>query len=233
MKVQFIIVGWHYNQPDFYDGLKQLNDNKHDGIEVDVFWSCHNEPPQPIKDNFKYKVFPNEGLEDGAYQQAINYLDLDDDTILFMMHDDLIIKKWNFIPICIQGLEKHKMIGNGINYPTTLTPTEQYLKHVKDECKHLFDRELHMKTIRESFMCMKYSDLKEIGEFEVIWETPDMSSGKPNIGGMGNTQQALLSYKLVRVFGNDNIVYLGNRYLDSEFIYEQARGKMDSNNPMS
>mgnify|MGYP003673484813 CR=1 FL=1 len=27
MKIQFIIVGWHYHQHEFYEGFKELNDN--------------------------------------------------------------------------------------------------------------------------------------------------------------------------------------------------------------
>ena len=59
MKIQFIIVGWHYNQDEFYDGL---NDLKNENEFIDVFWTCHKEPTQLVKDNFKYKVFENEGM---------------------------------------------------------------------------------------------------------------------------------------------------------------------------
>ena len=51
MKIQFIICGWHMNQDTLIDGLLQLE--KENSV-IDVFWSCHKEPPQRIKDNFKW-----------------------------------------------------------------------------------------------------------------------------------------------------------------------------------
>ena len=80
MKIQFIIVGWHYNQKEYYEGLKYLNDNND---LIDVFWCCHQEPNEFVKNNFDYKVYPNEGLEWGAYQQSVDHLQPADDTILF------------------------------------------------------------------------------------------------------------------------------------------------------
>ena len=91
MKVQFIIVGWHYHQTEFYEGLKELNDNNEN---INVFWSCHKEPTKFIKNNFEYKLFPNVGEEFIAYQQAVEYLNLEDDTVCFFIHDDVIIKKF-------------------------------------------------------------------------------------------------------------------------------------------
>ena len=102
MKIQFIIVGWHFdNFPDFIDQLIDLNKNNE---VIDIFYSCHKEPIDKIKENFNYKVFPNLGLEDGAYQQALDYLDLSNDVILFLMHDDLVVKDWSFIKLCLKGL---------------------------------------------------------------------------------------------------------------------------------
>ena len=236
MRIQFIIVGWHYNQDELIDGLIDLQDKNE---MIDIFWSCHNEPPQKIKDNFKFQVFPNEGLEDGAYQQALDALELDDYTILFMMHDDLVIKNWEFIHLCINMLDRYKVVGNGINYPLTLNPNDmagdkKYIDYVKDECKHIFDEKLFIKTVRESFMCMRYIDLKKCGEFEVVWETPQPDeNGNYAIGGIGNVQQSLLGYKFTKVLGIDNIGYMGDRYLDSQYIYELARGSVDPKNPMS
>ena len=47
MKIQFIVVGWHYHQQEFYEGLKELEDTNE---EISVFWSCHKEPIKYIKD---------------------------------------------------------------------------------------------------------------------------------------------------------------------------------------
>lgn len=230
MKLQFIIVGWHFDEyPDFVDGLIELR--RHNDM-IDIFWSCHREPSDKVKNNFEYKVFPNLGLEDGAYQQALDYLDIDDNTILFLMHDDLVVKDWNFINVCIQSLiAGYKIVGNGMNYPLHLDPnevkrgTDRYIDFVKDECKHIFDQKLFCYTIRESFMCIKRGDLRAIGDFEVIWEDP--AAKGEGIGGIGNTQQSLLGYKLTKVFGIDKITYLSNTYQDSEYLFECARGTME------
>lgn len=229
MKIQFIIVGWHFDDfPEYVDQLIQLNA---DNDMIDIFWSCHKEPSDKVKENFDYKIFDNLGLEDGAYQQALDHLDLDDDIILFLMHDDLVIKDWNFINVCIERLNQgFKVVGNGINYPLQLNPNDvkrgkRYIDFVKDECKHLFDTHLFCYTIRESFMCIKRGDLRQIGDFEVIWENPSDKGEGP--GGIGNTQQSLLGYKLTKVFGKDKITYLSNTYQDSEYLFECARGTMD------
>ena len=56
MKIQFIIVGWHFEAfPEFIDGLIELQNNNSE--HIDIFWSCHKEPSQRIKDHFQYKVF--------------------------------------------------------------------------------------------------------------------------------------------------------------------------------
>ena len=58
--IQFIIVGWHFeNFPDFISSLLEIKNNNPEVVKV--FWSCHKEPSQRIKDNFDYKVFPNLG----------------------------------------------------------------------------------------------------------------------------------------------------------------------------
>ena len=229
MKLQFIIVGWHFDAfPDFIDQLIDLNKNND---IINIFWSCHKEPTNKVKENFDYKVFPNLGLEDGAYQQALDYLDISDDTVLFLMHDDLIVKDWSFINICLDALNKgYKVIGNGINYPLQLDPNEikrekKYIDFVKDECKHIFDTPLYCLTIRESFMCIKRGDLRKIGDFEVIWEDPSAKGEGP--GGIGNTQQSLLGYKLTKVLGKNKITYLSDTYQDSKYLFECARGTME------
>ncbi len=233
MKIQFIIVGWHFDAfPEFIDGLiqlKKLNPN------VNIFWTCHREPSQIIKDNFDFKVFPNLGLEDGAYQQALDFLHLHDDTVLFLMHDDLIVKDWGFIPVCLNLLkERYAFIGNGINYGTSLNPVDipngrdkRFIDYVKPEAKHLFGKAENIHTVRESFICTIYGYLKSIFEFEVIWEEPVADKdGKFHIGGIGNLQQTLLGYKMSKVYPG-RITYLSSTYQDSEYLYECARGKTE------
>lgn len=232
MKIQFIVVGWHFdNFPELIEGLKQLNESND---MIDVFWTCHKEPSESVKQNFSYKVFANEGLEDGAYQQALDYLNLDDETILFLIHDDLVIKDWNFINLCLQYLEQDiAFVGNGMNYAAVFDPNEIVrgkiaLEWVKPESKYLFKSKDQVLTLRESFICTTRKYLKQIHDFEVIWEEPvPDENGKFHIGGIGNLQQTMLGYKITKVFGPSKIAYLSNTYQDSNFLYECARGKMD------
>ena len=77
-------------------------------------------------------------------------------------------------------------------------------------------------------MCIKRGDLRKIGDFEVIWEEPiPDEEGKYHIGGIGNTQQSLLGYKLTKVFGKEKFAYLSNNYQDSNYLFECARGKIN------
>lgn len=227
--IQFIVVGWHFdNFPELIDGLIELKNNN---TYIDIFWTCHKEPSERVKQNFSYKVFPNLGLEDGAYQQALDYLKIPDEDILFLMHDDIVVKDWEFINICLEHLQNGAaFIGNGMNYPANFNPQEvvrgkKCIDWVKDEAKHLFDKHENVLTIRESFICTTRKYLRDIYEFEVIWEEPQPdANGKFHIGGIGNLQQSMLGYKMCKVFGYDKIKYLSDTYQDSEYLYECARG---------
>ena len=182
--IRFIVCGWHMNQPTLIEGLAELQkDNPND---VHVFWSCHREPTDFIKENFDYKVFFNGGEEYGAYEQAINYLDIFNNDVCFFMHDDLVIKDWEFVHVCVNDIHEKppytiKVIGNGVNY---LIENYDYNKvidvgikeefdgmravdYVKPENRHLFNKPIKkLYTVRPSFMCMLYSTVKEIGGFE-------------------------------------------------------------------
>ena len=93
MKIQFIICGWHMNRKSLIDGLYELQKQNKD--TVGVFWSCHREPTDEIKQKFNHKLFFNGGEEYGAYQQGVEHLNLDDDTICFFLHDDLVLKSFD------------------------------------------------------------------------------------------------------------------------------------------
>ena len=249
MKIQFIIVGWYYSFNEIIDGLIELKDNNE---SVDVYWTCHNEPSDFVKQNFEYGVFDNIGDEYGAYQQALDSLDLDDDTYIFFMHDDMIIKDWAFINECISLLDSgYKSIGNCREYDLVCDPFREGTcglmpgpmnEYVGEKNKHIYDRPLAIKKVRGSFMAMKYSDVKYLGEFDPPLELmvgpktredgTTYFEGDTGRGGYGNILMELFSYKICRVFGNESITYLSNRYLDSDFMYECGRGKVDPNHPM-
>ena len=183
MKIQFVVVGWYYNQDTLQEGLKSLNDNND---EINVFYSCHKEPTQYIKDNFDWKLFPNLGEEIVAYQQALEYLEennqIDSDTYCFFMNDDIAVKDWDFIEKCIEKLQQgYKVVGNGHNpgfrgyNPLVTIPigiTEEFdgkqsIDYAKDENRHFFEGPpLEMNMARGSFLSMQYSTLEAIGGFE-------------------------------------------------------------------
>tara|TARA_R100000315_G_scaffold59360_1_gene35096 strand:- start:646 stop:1368 length:723 start_codon:yes stop_codon:yes gene_type:complete len=240
MKIRFIISGWHYNRIDeFYDGLLQL---EKDNDFIKVFWACHAEPTEYVKSNFDYKYFPKIGLSDTKYQQALDYLGVEDDEIVFFMHDDIVIKNWEFIGKSIEFLNQgYKVVGNGLNYPDPFNPfvepidkwkhiknykipnwmkNKKYIDFVKEENKHIFDNQQVSSTVKLAFMCMKRGDLRKVGDFEPTYEYVD----KP-IGPAGNITQSLLGYKLTKIFGTDKFAYLSNDYSDSDYIYECLRGK--------
>ena len=123
MKIKFIVLGWYYDKyQDLIDGLVELK--KENAKDFDVFYSCHKEPIDIIKENFEWKLFENKGLEWGGYQQAYKHLNFNDDDILFFINDDLDIKDWEFINICINKLSSYKVIGNGLNYGFNMNPQE-------------------------------------------------------------------------------------------------------------
>ena len=230
--IQFIVVGWHFDAyPELIEELTVLKDSNPDAIRV--FWSCHKEPCDLVKDNFEYKVFPNLGLEDGAYQQALDYLDLPDSTTLFLMHDDIVVKDWNFINICLSRLQQgYAFIGNGINYPEYLSPTKIYdekyfprtpLDVCRPETRHFFEKEGLAYTFRESFICTTRGYLRNIYDFEVVWETP---GPEMPIGPMGNMQQSMLGWKITQYYGPSRMTYLSETYMDSEWLQECERGKI-------
>lgn len=259
MKIQFIIAGWHMNQPSLIDGLHELEQNND---TIDVFWACHREPTDEIKSKFKYQLFFNGAEECGAYQQALDYLNLEDNVVIFFLHDDIIVKDWSFINICIDRLNSgYRVVGNGMDYPdnfnpfktTTLGITEefdgaQYKDYVKPECQSLFDTHVTILKVRPSFIAIMSQDIKAIGGFEPRIEAyvPPLTKkdewcevdqphyrGTGGIGSFGNLFPALTCYKMNKIFGTNAFTYLSNTYVDSEYLYECQRGDISEIHPMS
>ena len=254
--IRFIICGWHMNQPSLINGLHDLM--KLNSDDVHVFWACHREPTEEIREKFDHKVFFNGGEEYGAYEQAVNYLDIDDDDICFFLHDDLVLKSFDFIPLVVEGLQDLNVIGNGANYPEPSYDINEVIEvgikeefdgvtrkdYVKEENQHLFDKIiLDMNTIRPSFLAMRYSDVKKMGGFEPrhdAYEYPRKNKegvyvyrGNKGMSTWGNEFPQLNNYKFNKVFGGDKIGYLSKTYLDSPFVYECARGKVVSDHPIT
>ena len=249
MKIQFIICGWWYdefdgkkNLTDFIDGLIDL---QKENEFIDVFWACHKEPTTLVKKNFKYKVFENVGLEWGAYNKAFDYLSLGDDTIIFCIQDDIVVKDWSFINICVEHINQGiKIIGNGFNYPMNFQPqaearlsywlktNDKWIDYVRDENKHMFDIDLQALSIRGSFMCTRYDWIKQINGFEYV--NKPLSYGKKDDGTefiltdpYGNTSLYMNAYKFTKYFGVEKMKWLSNEYRKSNYIIECGRGNVD------
>lgn len=241
------------NQDTVLNGFNTLQEYNPDSIQV--FWSCHKEPTDFIKENFDYKVFPNGGEEYGAYEQAINYLDIDDEDICFFMHDDLVIKDFSFIKIIIHMINKEgfKICGNGANYLVQgynhnkvidVGIKEEFdgmraVDYVKEENKHIFDKPIEqLISVRPSFLAMKYKTVKEIGGFEprydayvaadlVNEETGEYGyRGGKGLSSWGNEFPNLNNYKYNRLFDYNQIGFLSEKYLHSFWIHECARGNV-------
>ena len=245
-KIQFIISGFYFDKHSDGEYLKSLKYLEDENDNISVFWSCHAEPPKSIKDSGNFILNQNIGFEWGAYKKALDHLiyQIEDDTILFLMHDDLLIKDWSFINICLQMLESGvKVIGNGANYSMNLNPFEEarlsyWLKtkdrlidYVDEQNKHFYNETLLAKSVRGSFICTKLNYLNEVGGLEYVKKgSPGIDTSLPDVDGVvgngryqsfGNTSLYLNAYKFTKIFGPDKIKYLSPYYCVSDYIIER------------
>ena len=247
-KIQVIICGWYFDefdgktgQTDYIDGWKHINDSNE---FIDVFWACHKIPPPIISDNFSCKIFPNVGLEWGAYNQSFEYLKLDSETIVFCIQDDIVVKNWDFITTVVDKLcGSTKVIGNGPAYPWDFDPKEEarlsywlktndtWIDYVREENKHIYDQRLLTFGVRGSFLAMKYKDIEDIGGFDYV-DKPLRKGVKDDgtefwlIDPFGNTSMYLNSYKFTKFFGQHGIKYFSKEYRKSPFMIECGRGQV-------
>ena len=69
------------------------------------------------------------------------------------MHDDIVVKDWSFINVCLQHLQNgFTFIGNGMNYPAQFDPQ----KLVKDK---KIVAQFFKKLLRFVFILFLYSKL--------------------------------------------------------------------------
>tara|TARA_Y100000034_G_scaffold96411_1_gene117384 strand:- start:149 stop:919 length:771 start_codon:yes stop_codon:yes gene_type:complete len=244
MKIQFIIAGFYFDKYSKGEYLKDLKYIDDENENISVFWSCHNEPPQSIKDDGNFILSENVGLEWGAYRKALDYLKLEDNTILFLMHDDLLIKDWSFVEKCIEMLDSGvKIIGNGANYPMTLDPhskarlsywlktNDKWVDYTDENNKYFYDETLDIKSIRGSFICTKMGYLNGIGSLDYVKKgSPGIDTTVPDVDGVvgnarlesfGNTSLYLNAYKFTKIFGIDKIKYLSPYYCVSDYMVER------------
>ena len=73
-KIQFIISGFYfdkYSNGEYLKSLKYLSD---ENDNISVFWSCHAEPPQSIKDEGNF-ILKSHGV--GKYGRVLGELFID------------------------------------------------------------------------------------------------------------------------------------------------------------
>ena len=246
MKIQFIVCGWWYdewdgkkNQTEFIDALYEL---KEENKALDVMWTCHKPPPKIITEKFDYKEYENIGLEWGAYDKVLNDMDLDDDTFLFFIQDDMVIHDWSFINVCITHFHQYpttKIIGNGWNYPWEIDPLEEarlsyWLKtndtwkdYAKPENQHLFKEKLNCWSMRGSFFASKMGYIREVGGFDYVnYPLITMPDGSDSRDPNGNTSEYLNGYKFTKVFGQRGMKYLSDQYRFSMYMTECGAGQV-------
>ena len=249
MKKQVIVCGWYFDnfddkegQTDYIEGLIELNKRS----DVDVFYACHNDPPEVIQTNFRYELYPNIGLEWGAYNKAWQSLkeELDPDTHLLFIQDDIVVHDWIFVDIVSAALEQGAgVIGNGPAYPWNFDPTAEarlsfwlktkdtWVDYVREENKHLYDRLQLTYGVRGSFVSLKYSDMERINGFDYV-DKPMQEGVKEDgrkfalIDPFGNTSMYMNGYKFGRILGDGKIKYLSNEYRKSKWMLECGRGQI-------
>lgn len=247
MKKQVIVCGWYFDkfdgkedQTEYIEGLIKLNKRE----DVDVFYACHNDPPEIIESNFRYERYENIGLEWGAYDKAWNTLkeELDSDTHLLFIQDDILVNDWTFVDIVSAALSQGAaVVGNGPAYPWNFDPltearlsywlktNDTWVDYVKEENKHIYDKQQVTFGVRGSFVSLKYNDMVAINGFDYINKPMEMGIKEDGtkfmlIDPFGNTSMYLNGYKFGRVLGNDKIKYLGDHYRKSKWMIECGRG---------
>jgi len=247
---KIIVCGWWFdkfdnqeNQTDFIEQLKFINDNNEN---IEVFWACHKEPIDLVKDNFNWKLYENVGLEWGVYNKAFNDLEFEDDDFVFCIQDDMVIKDWGFIEICQEHLinDEIKIIGNGFNYPYNMNPSEEarlsywlktndrWVDYVRPENQHMFKETIQCLSIRGSFLATRWKHIKLINGFEYV--NAPLSNGVKEDGTefvlidpFGNTSLYLNAYKFTKYFGPNSFKWLSNTYRKSKWMTECGRGNVD------
>ena len=249
-KIQIIICGWWFdefdnqkNQTTFIESLKWINDSNDN---INIFWACHKDPIKLVKDNFEWELYENVGLEWGAYDKAFNTLNLEDDTFVFCIQDDMLIKDWGFINVCVDYLkdDKIKIIGNGFNYPYNMNPNEEarlsywlktnnrWVDYVKPENQHMFDISVNCLSIRGSFLVTRYKHIKSINGFEYVNKPLEEGIKEDGtkfllIDPFGNTSLYLNAYKFSKYFGKEGFKWLSNTYRKSKWMVECGRGNIN------
>ena len=112
MNYYLIIAGWYFKEYEkFYESISHLKNN--------IIVASHKEIPSFIKNNFETNQFDNYGGVPSLYNKVWNLnkkMLLKSEFIIFM-HDDTIVKNFDFIKEFKKRLEKFHCIGNSQEKP--------------------------------------------------------------------------------------------------------------------
>jgi hypothetical protein len=215
-RVCFCVTGWHFHE-NVYTGLVSIPDTT-------LFVISHKQPqevPTFVKDLVlpsHLLFYPNRGYDWGCYQQFIESQKwLDFDVVVFL-HDDLIIKSLEFLPLVIDKLAKGKVVGNGRNGTKTNWPQTHIFSYAHAIWKPPSWDFTH-ETVRGSFFAIRSQSLQKIGSFEVLWD----HHGWFGVGA-GNWSLRATCGKMQHVLGADAFQFLTDDYLVSPYIEELERG---------
>ena len=110
MKIQFIVVGWYYNQDSLHNGLKELNENNDN---INVFYSCHKEPTQfmqPIEQPKEIKLDGMRTLDMTDHKEMNSLIEsLQQVKPYVAKHKEIVTDIKSLVPD-----DCRKAIGNGI-----------------------------------------------------------------------------------------------------------------------
>lgn len=213
----FCITGWHFPEA-FFQRIAEISG-------VDYYVISHqdrkNVPGYVIDLVGEERVLfrPNIGYDWGCYQQFLKTGLWRDYRALFFMHDDIEIHDTGFVPVTLELLEKHAVIGNGVG-PGSVSYTgvnKHPYAYAHSRWKPDSFTFSHY-TVRGSYFATTREVLEALGNFEVYWDPFAL-----NIG-FGNWSTKASCGKLEALFGPDCFGFLSETFGSSQYITEFYRG---------
>jgi hypothetical protein len=215
-QVCICIAGWHFPQEIFT--------SLHEVRGVDIFIISH-KPKSEIPE-YVYSLVPcdhvfvesNYGYDWGCYQQFLEKGVWRNYSHIVFMHDDIDIRRPDFIEAGLKLLERYKVIGNG----RAALPQDWFESHPESFCHsswRLTNQPLLFNVVRGSYFMTTKRSLEKLGCFEVFW---DRLRAAPYFG---NWSLRASCRKWQDRCGQECFGYLSDTPLESDWIIESVRGE--------
>lgn len=215
-RICICITGWHFPE-DMFRSLASVRD-------ADLFVVSH-QPRSKIPGYVgsmipadRLFVEPNYGYDWGCYQQFLEKGVWKNYTHVVFMHDDIVIKRPDFIEAALKCLEGHSVVGNYRPAQPTAWPTshpESYFHATWRPSQRSFTHDI----VRGSFFMTTTESLARMECFEVFWDRLHATTH------FGNWSLKATCAKFQDRCGPDCFGYLSDRPLESEYILELVRGR--------